>query len=362
MELSLILPALNEEKTIGLTLKNVKEILSKITTYEIIVVDSDSKDKTVSIAKKHGAVVVNEPKRGYSNALKKGFSVAKGKYVIMYDPDGTYDVRTLSVIIQKLREGYDYVNANRFANLKPGAMSFKHRFGNRVINHLGNLFFGAKGHDVLSGYKGFKASALKRLDIQSEKWDFNIEVHSKIKRYDLKFIEIPTTYFPRKGQSKLTGAFAAWCNIKYMLLHNPNVIFIYPSIFLLILGLVGMSFSLLTNILGFISLLVFTMFLVFGLQMFLFGISAKNYLVEKGFEKRSVLSTLGSNLTFERGLITGVSLFCLSGLIFIYLVIKRLSTHALELNDIKSGVLGFGLLSMSVSIIIYSFINQILSE
>ena len=100
MEVSIVLPALNEEKSIGKTIKEVKDVIFKNKiSYEIIVVDSNSEDKTASIAKGLGAKVVNEEIRGYGNALRRGFKEAKGKFIIMYDPDGSYDVNTLPLMI-----------------------------------------------------------------------------------------------------------------------------------------------------------------------------------------------------------------------------------------------------------------------
>src|SRR3989344_7414729 len=111
MEVSIVLPALNEEKSIGKAIKEIKETLSKYkASFEIIVVDSDSKDKTAIIARSLGVKVVNEPIKGYGNALRRGFREAKGRYIIMYDPDGTYDANTLPLMIKTLKEGYDYVN------------------------------------------------------------------------------------------------------------------------------------------------------------------------------------------------------------------------------------------------------------
>ncbi|MBI2646937.1 glycosyltransferase family 2 protein [Candidatus Woesearchaeota archaeon] len=101
MEISIILPALNEEKSIGKTIREIKDVLSKgKIKFEIIVVDSDSRDKTAMIARSLGAKVVNEPIKGYGNALRRGFREAKGRYIIMYDPDGTYDANTLPLMIK----------------------------------------------------------------------------------------------------------------------------------------------------------------------------------------------------------------------------------------------------------------------
>ena len=272
MEVSLILPALNEEESIGKTIREIKQTLSRHKiSFEVIVVDSDSRDKTAIIAGNEGAKVVNEPQRGYGNALRRGFKEAKGKYVIMYDPDGSYDVHTLPLMIESLKKGYDYVNANRFAKLTHRSMSRSHYIGNAIINSMGNIFFHIGFKDMLSGYKGFRAEALRKLNLHSQKWDFNVEVHSKLRRNNLKFKEISTRYFSRLGVSKLSGTNAAWSNFRFMLMYSPNFVFIYPSIALTSISLLAIIYILTSSALGNVSLIASTIIFIIG---FLFPPSA----------------------------------------------------------------------------------------
>lgn len=364
LDVSIVLPALNEEKSIGQSIENIKKILSKNNIgFEIIVVDSDSKDKTAVIAKEFGAKVINEPRRGYGNALRRGFSEAEGKYIIIYDPDGSYDVNTLPLMINKLKEGYDYVNGNRFAKLTYKSMSLRNRIGNKIINLMGNFFFKVKGKDMLSGFKGFRIESLKKLDLHAKRWDLNIEIHAKIKKNHLKFAEIPTTYFPRIGESKLSGTNAAWYNFRYMLMYSPNFMFIYPSMIFILISIFVASNILMRPSLGNISLIFSSIIFIIGLQMFLFGIMSKTFLFKKGFEKKSLLSELGSNLTLEKGIGIGLILFTISFVIFFTILIKWLNAdRILQLIDIKFGIMSFTLLMVSISIVTYSFVNQIINE
>jgi len=351
MEMSIILPALNEEKSIGKTIMEIKDVLSKNKIkFEIIVVDSDSKDKTAVIARSLGAKVVNAPIKGYGNALRRGFKEAKGKYIIMYDPDGTYDPNTLTLMIKTLKEGYDYVNANRFAELIGDSMSTSHHIGNLILNCMGNFLFRMKGKDVLSGYKGFRVDALKKLDIQSQKWDLNIEIHSKIRAHNLKFKEIPTRYFSRVGKSKLSGTKAAWHNLKFMFIHSPNFTFVYPSIVLMLVSIFAIINILIGPRLGSVSLVLSTIMFITGFQMLLFGITSKTIAFKKGFEKKNLLNSIGLKLTLEKGLISGLILFTISFVIF------------LSLNDIKFSILGFTILMTSISVVTYSFLNETLNQ
>ena len=364
MEVSIVLPTLNEENSIGKTIKEIKQILSKDkTSFEIIVVDSDSEDRTAIIARREGAKVVNELQRGYGNALRKGFKEAKGKYVIMYDPDGSYDANTLPLMIKLLRKGYDYLNANRFAKLTYKSMSLRHYIGNKIINMMGNIFFHIGFKDMLSGYKGFRAEALRKLNLKAQKWDFNVEVHSKLRRNNLKFKEINTRYFPRLGDSKLTRTKAAWNNFRFMLMYSPNFVFIYPSILFMLISLFAIVYILTSATLGNISLIASTIVFIIGFQMFLFGIMLKNIIVKKDFDKKSLLSELGSKLNLGKGIFIGLSLFTTSFLIFILIFLKWLKLgKQLSSTDIKFSILGFAILMMSLSIITYGFVNETLSE
>lgn len=364
MKVSVVLPALNEEKSIGRTIKEIKEVLSRQkTSFEIIVVDSDSEDRTAEIAVSNGARVVNEPRRGYGNALRTGFSNAKGRYIIMYDPDGSYDANSLPLMIVTLEKDYDYVNGNRFAKLNPRSMSLRHYFGNKVINFLGNFFFHVNSKDMLSGYKGFRAQSLKKLNLLAEKWELNVEIHSKIRKNQLRFKEIPTRYFPRMGDSKLSATSAAWSNLRFMLMYSPNFVFIYPSIIFMLIGFLMTTYTLITHSLGHASLILANMIFIIGLQLLLFGITAKNYLFKKGLEQKSILSTLGSQLTIEKGTGSGLVLFAISFVIFLFILVTWLMKNKeLSLHDLKIGILGFTLFMISVSVVTYSFMNQIIGE
>lgn len=364
MEVSIVLPALNEEKSIGKTIREIKSVLSRSKVqFEVIVVDSDSEDRTVDIARKEGAKVINEPKRGYGNALRKGFGEAKGKYIIMYDPDGSYDANTLPLMIKTLKEGYDYVNGNRLVKLNLKSMSLGHYIGNKIINFLGNFFFHVKAKDMLSGYKGFRAEALKRLNLRAEKWDLNVEIQSKTKKNKIKFKEVPTLYFSRMGESKLSATTAAWNNLRFMLMYSPNFVFIYPSIAFMLAGFLMTMHILIVGGLGHASLILFNMIFIIGLQVFLFGVTAKNYLFKKGLEEKNILSILGSELTLEKGVVAGLILFMISFVIFLFILVTWLTQgKTLYLSDLKIGILGFTVFMTSISIVTYSFMNQILEE
>lgn len=157
--ISVVIPAYNEESSIGPTIDEIKLIAKSMLEYdfEIIVVDNNSKDKTSEIAKSHGARVLFQPIQGYGAAYKKGMSEAKGDIIITGDADATYPFDDMPRLISVLEQNnYDFLNTNRFAHLHKNSMP--------VINHVGNIFLTVMTNLIYS-------SKLK--DSQSGMWIFN---------------------------------------------------------------------------------------------------------------------------------------------------------------------------------------------
>ena len=146
-------------------------------------------------------------------------------------------------------------------------------------------------------------------------------------------------------------------------MYSPNFVFIYPSILFMLISLFAIVYILTSATLGNISLIASTIVFIIGFQMFLFGIMLKNIIVKKDFDKKSLLSELGSKLNLGKGIFIGLSLFTTSFLIFILIFLKWLKLgKQLSSTDIKFSILGFAILMMSLSIITYGFVNETLSE
>ena len=130
MELTILIPALNEEKTIGIVIEKAKKFIEKNNiSAEILVVNNGSTDRTKEIALNLGAKVVDFAPKGYGLALKKGIEEAKGKYIIMGDADDSYNFLELDEMFEKLKSGYDIVIGNRYGGyMEKGAMKFLHQY------------------------------------------------------------------------------------------------------------------------------------------------------------------------------------------------------------------------------------------
>ena len=204
-ELSILMPCLNEARTLGACISKAQNFLKKNgVSGEVIVADNGSTDGSIEIAAELNARVVNVPVRGYGAALAAGIEAAKGKYVIMGDSDESYDFSALTPFIDKLRQGYDLVMGNRFSGgIAPGAMPPMHRyFGNPLLTALGRLFFSCKeSGDFYCGLRGFRKDAVQRLTLQSQGMEFALEMIIKAEMHGLRITEVPTT-LSRDGRDR----------------------------------------------------------------------------------------------------------------------------------------------------------------
>ena len=166
IDVSVILPALDEERTIGECIRKIQEEFRKNEINgEIIIVDS-STDKTSVIALSMGAKVIPAEKSGYGNAYLSGFQHARGRYVVIGDADNTYDFSAIHELIKPLRNGADFVIGSRFkGHIHPGAMTPLHRYiGNPSLTWMINVIFGTHFTDTHSGFRAITHEALDRSD------------------------------------------------------------------------------------------------------------------------------------------------------------------------------------------------------
>lgn len=215
-KVSVIIPTMNEERGIGLVINEIKNALDGKRTYEIIVVDTDSRDLTRDIAAGHGAVVVDEPRRGYGRAYKTGFDKATGEIIATLDADMTYPAAEIPKLADLLEEkSLDFITTNRFAGMERGAMPAKHRFGNWVLSTTARILFRVKIRDSQSGMWVFRKDALANLELVSDGMSMSEELKIEAFR-KLKAAEVPITYKPRIGEAKLRSWKDGTSNLRYL--------------------------------------------------------------------------------------------------------------------------------------------------
>lgn len=195
LEFTILMPCLNEEHTVETCVKQAKCWIKYAGVQgEVLIIDNGSTDNSADIARSAGARVITENKRGYGNALIRGINEAYGKYIIMGDCDMSYDFVHLDGYAQKLREGYIFVNGNRFTGgISRGAMSISHKLGVPVLSIIGRMRYNTKLGDFHCGLRGFDAEEARKLNLNSSGMEFATEIIGKFAKSRAKMCEIPTT-------------------------------------------------------------------------------------------------------------------------------------------------------------------------
>ena len=215
MQLSVIIPTMNEEESIGQVIDSVRLALSGW-DFEILVVDTNSKDRTREIAAEKGAVVIEEPRRGYGRAYKTGFERSRGEFIATLDADCTYPAEEIPALHKILiDQNLDFITTNRFARLEEGAMSAKHRLGNFALTFTSNLLFRVKIKDSQSGMWVFRREILDRLVLSDDGMPMSEEIKIEAFR-KVRSLEVPIAYRKRVGEVKLSSWKDGWKNMKFL--------------------------------------------------------------------------------------------------------------------------------------------------
>ncbi|RKU12612.1 glycosyltransferase family 2 protein [Candidatus Poribacteria bacterium] len=220
IEVSVVMPCLNEQKTLGTCIEKAERTLNTLGIQgEVVVADNGSTDESVAIAERLGVCVVHQPLRGYGAAYLAGFAAAQGKFIVMGDADDTYDFTDLERFITPLRNGYDLVIGNRFkGKMLPGAMPWARRYiGNPILSGILRWLFGTSISDSHCGMRSFTTDAYTRMSLQTTGMEFASEMIIKAVQANLKILEIPINYYPRAGESKLNPIRDAARHIRFML-------------------------------------------------------------------------------------------------------------------------------------------------
>jgi glycosyltransferase involved in cell wall biosynthesis len=246
-ELSIVIPALNEELTIGRFVDWCQEGLQRANIRgEILIIDS-SADLTSEIALSRGARVLKAPKRGLGRAYIDALGFIRGDYVLMGDADCTYDFRELNAFMECFRGGYEYVMGSRFQGyIEPGAMPPLHQYlGTPVTTWILNFLYGSRFSDIHCGMRGITRAALRKMDLHSQSWEYASEMVLKSVRMNLRTAEVPVRFLKdeegRLSHHKRAGWFspwhAAWINLKAMFVYGADFFLYRPGLLLLFTGL-----------------------------------------------------------------------------------------------------------------------------
>jgi glycosyltransferase involved in cell wall biosynthesis len=246
-ECSIVIPALNEEVTIGEFVDWCKVGLAAAgIAGEILIVDS-SDDRTGEIALAHGARVLRSPRRGLGRAYIDALAHVRGWYVIMGDADCTYDFRQLRGFVREFHEGQEFVMGSRWkGTIEEGSMPPLHRYiGTPVTTWILNQIYGSHFSDIHCGMRGITVVALRRMSLRSQSWEYASEMVLKSVQMGLRTAEVPVRFLKdregRVSHHKRAGWFspfhAAWINLRAMFVHGVEFFTLTPGLAMLALGL-----------------------------------------------------------------------------------------------------------------------------
>ena len=323
VELTILMPCLNEEETIEVCIRKAKQFLSESNIAgEILIADNGSKDKSIEIAKRLGARVEEIVKPGYGAALLGGIQAAKGDYVIMGDSDDSYDFSRLENFMVALRAGNKLVMGNRFkGGIARGAMPFLHRYlGNPVLSFVGQVFFKIKIGDFHCGLRGFHRQSILDLKLQTSGMEFASEMVVKSALANQKITEVPTTLSPdgRSRPPHLRTWRDGWRHLRFLLMYSPNWLFLYPGLLMLVSGFLLGSILSVTPIqfdsitLDIHTLLFCAMVFLLGFQCVTFWFFTKIFAIERGLlPKVSWWDEFFKVISLEKGIWIGLFIFSL---------------------------------------------------
>lgn len=242
--LSIVIPCLNEEETIWIVVKKWLNVLKRLwISWEVLVSDNGSNDRSREIAEGLWARVVNCPSRWYGNALKSWFSEAKWDIMIMGDADDSYNFEEIDPLlaIYEKHPNVDIVIWNRLAGyIEKWAMPWLHRYlGTPVLTFILNLFFKVHIGDCNCGMRLITKKAFEKLQLKSDGMEFASEMMIKAGLHKMKIIETPINLYKdkRSNQPHLRTWTDGRRHLRYMLLLAPHYLFFGPGTVFSLVGL-----------------------------------------------------------------------------------------------------------------------------
>lgn len=325
MKITILMPCLNEEKTVGICIDKAKTFLDT-NGYrgEVLIADNGSTDGSPAIAERLGARVIHVSDKGYGSALLRGIEAAKGEYVIMGDADDSYDFLDLRGFVEELDGGADLVMGNRFAGgIERGAMPFSHRYiGNPILSGIGRIFYRTDIGDFHCGLRAFRRDSILKLGLCTTGMEFASEMVVKAVLFKLKIAQVPCKLYPdgRNRPPHLRSLPDGWRHLKFLLIYSPKWLFYYPGLLFTILGFVLLSAIFIHPIeLWGVQFEVTTMFyaaiaLILGLQILQFAMYTDIYARRIGqFPEEPPTMKRIENFLGGKGVLLGLA-FMLAGM------------------------------------------------
>ncbi len=310
---SVVIPCLNEEENIeACVVAALTALRDAGLSGEVVVADNASEDRSAELATAAGARVVHEPRRGYGSAYLAGFGAARGKYIVMGDADLTYDFNEIPNFVRELEDGAQLVMGDRMDNIQPGAMHWLNRYvGNPVLSGTLNLFFKTGIRDAHCGMRAVRRDVLPQLDLRTTGMEFASEMVIRASKEKLDIREFPIQYHPRGGETKLSRVRDGWRHLRFLLVHSPTHLFVWPGAIVGLLGLIltamsvsgleifGRQWQLHATVAGGLGMIV-------GVQIISLGLCAHAYGSYFMNEKDPWFDRMRARFRLEHGLLLGL--------------------------------------------------------
>jgi glycosyltransferase involved in cell wall biosynthesis len=363
---SVVIPCLNEAETIAECVSRSRTVLDEAGFVgEVIVVDNGSTDGSGELARAAGAIVVDEPRRGYGSAYLAGLEVATGDYIVMVDADLTYDFREIPRFVEQLDHGAQLVVGNRMESIRPGAMPWLSRVGNPLLSGFLNVLHRTSVRDVHCGMRALRRDVLPVLNLRTVGMEFASEMVIRATRERLEVREVPIELHPRVGRSKLSPFRDGWRHLRVILVYNPTFLFLLPGLAMLAVGslitlLVFLQVPIFGRNLYIHSLIVGCLLILVGVQAVGAGLAARVFGVYFISEQDPLFRRLRVRLRLEHGLALA-ALLGIAGLTLLGVIIGRWASHGFgTLQEERLAILAATVVAVSAQVFFTSFLLSIL--
>jgi glycosyltransferase involved in cell wall biosynthesis len=364
---SVVIPCLNEAENIERCVLAARAAIDRMgVPGEVVVADNDSEDESAELARRAGARVVVERRRGYGSAYLAGFGATRGEYIVMADADLTYDFGEIPRFVAALQDGAEMAIGDRMDNIQPGAMPWLHQYvGNPILTGLLNFFFRTGISDAHCGMRAVRREVLPRLDLRTTGMEFASEMVIRAAKENLTIAEFPIEYHPRGGESKLSSFRDGWRHLRFLLVHSPNHLFILPGTLLagvgtLVVIAAGSGLDLFGRSWGIHALIGGALLMVVGTQVLALGLCAHAYGTYFMGERDPWFDRMRARFRLEHGLLLGGA-FALVGVALGAVIVATWISHGFgSLADEHLAVIAATLVIVGIQIFFSSFLLSIL--
>ncbi len=357
-EVSVIIPCMNEENTIGSCIQKAWSSLKKEGLKGEIIVSDNSTDHSRDIAEQMGAKVVTPANKGYGNAFLEGFRYAQGKYFLLSDADDTYDLMEMPKFLKPLisREADFIIGTRLKGDIRGNSMPWLHRYiGNPLLTKLLNILFKTNISDAHCGMRAITKEAYEKLDMKSEGMEFASEMIIEVARKKLRITEVPIIYYPRQTPSKLHSWGDGWRHLRFMILYNPTPFLSIPGFLIFILGIfMTLTLAVRGNVetTSLHSFILGSMLAIIGTQMIATGSNMKVYgIIHNKIDKTGITAKIMDYHSLEFGLIFGFLLFLGGMVLGSKILFTWISTGYGSLSEIETAVISMVLAALGIQII-----------